>query len=41
MADLNNTGLGMSRSSTTVAVAETLNDVTGTFNDRPITYNGS
>ncbi len=41
MADINNMGLGMSGASTTIAVAETINDVSATFNDRNITYNGS
>ncbi len=33
--------LGMSQASTTIAVAETLNDVSGTYNERNLTYNGS
>lgn len=41
MADLNDMGLGMARTGTTVAVAETINDVSSTYNDRNITYNGS
>ncbi len=41
MAELNNMGLSMSGLGTTIGVAETLRDVTATFNERPITYNGS
>lgn len=41
MGTIDNTGLGMSGVGTTVAVAETLNDVSSTFNDKNITYNGS
>lgn len=41
MADFNNMGIGLTGTGTTVALAETLRDVTATFNDRNITYNGS
>ena len=41
MADMNNIGFGRSGAGTTIAVAETINDVSSTYNDRNITYNGS
>lgn len=39
--DINSSSQAPSRVGTTYAVAESINDVTGLYNERSITYNGS